>query len=72
MSADSGSAHMFEFETDSNVTEYDEVFDYQDSEGNLSIICSATLAYVLQRLPITKKDFIFNYNNNYNDYNNYN
>ena len=38
MSADSGSAHMFEFETDSNVTEYDEVFDYQDSEGNLSII----------------------------------
>ena len=72
MSADSGSAHMFEFETDSNLTEYDEVFDYQDSEGNLSIICSATLAYVLQRLPITKKDFIFNYNNNYNDYNNYN
>ena len=65
MSADSGSAHMFEFETDSNVTEYDEVFDYQDSEGNLSIICSATLAFVLQRLPRVKKDFIIiNYNNN--------
>ena len=47
MSADSGSAHMFEFETDSNMAEYDEVFDYQDSEGNLSIICSATLAFVL-------------------------
>lgn len=65
MSADSGSAHMFEFETDSNITEYDEVFDYQDSEGNLSIICSATLAFVLQRLPRVKKDFIIiNYNNN--------
>ena len=74
MSADSGSAHMFEFETDSNMTEYDEVFDYQDSEGNLSIICSATLAFVLQRLPRIKKDFIFNYNHNnynYNDYYNY-
>ena len=58
MSADSGSAHMFEFETDSNLTEYDEVFDYQDSEGNLSIICSATLAFVLQRLPRVKKGFI--------------
>ena len=58
MSADSGSAQMFEFETDSNMTEYDEVFDYQDSEGNLSIICSATLAFVLQRLPRVKKDFI--------------
>ena len=33
MSADSGSAHMFEFETDSNATEYDEVFDDQDSGG---------------------------------------
>ena len=69
MSADSGSAHMFEFETDSNMTEYDEVFDYQDSEGNLSIICSATLAFVLQRLPRVKKDFIIiNYNNNNNYY----
>ena len=58
MSADSGSAQMFEFETDSNMTEYDEVFDYQESEGNLSIICSATLAFVLQRLPRVKKDFI--------------
>ena len=58
MSADSGSAHMFEFETDSNMTEYDEVFGYQDSEGNLSIICSATLAFVLQILPRVKKDFI--------------
>ena len=58
MSADSGSAHMFEFETDSNITEYDEVFDCQDSEGNLSIICSATLGFVLQILPRIKKDFI--------------
>lgn len=33
VSADSGSAHLFEFETDSNVTEFDEVFDDQDSEG---------------------------------------
>ena len=71
MSADSGSAHMFEFETDSNLTEYDEVFDYQDSEGNLSIICSATLAFVLQRLPRVKKDFIFNYNHNNYNYNYY-
>ena len=72
MSADSGSAHMFEFETDSNVTEYDEVFDYQDSEGNLSIICSATLAFVLQILPRIKKDFIINNNNNNYYYYNYN
>ena len=35
-SADSGSAHMFEFETDSNATEYDEVFDDQDSGGEAS------------------------------------
>ena len=33
ISADSGSAHLFEFETDSNLTEYDEVFDDQDSGG---------------------------------------
>ena len=33
ISADSGSAHLFEFETDSNATEFDEVFDDQDSEG---------------------------------------
>lgn len=36
ISADSGSAHMYEFETDSNVTEYDDVFDVQESEGNVS------------------------------------
>lgn len=35
ISADSGSAHMYEFETDSNVTEYDDVFDVQESEGNV-------------------------------------
>lgn len=34
ISADSGSAHLFEFETDSNATEFDEVFDDQEeSEG---------------------------------------
>lgn len=33
ISADSGSAHLFEFETDSNTTEYDEVFDDQESGG---------------------------------------
>ena len=33
ISADSGSAHLFEFETDSNVTEFDEVFDDQESDG---------------------------------------
>jgi len=32
ISADSGSAHLFEFETDSNATEFDEVFDDQESE----------------------------------------
>ncbi|KAL9958690.1 hypothetical protein ACROYT_G035740 [Oculina patagonica] len=31
ISADSGSAHLFEFETDSNTFEYDEVFDDQES-----------------------------------------
>ena len=36
ISADSGSAHLFEFETDSNATECDEVFDDQDSEGKTS------------------------------------
>ncbi|KAJ7357849.1 hypothetical protein OS493_022667 [Desmophyllum pertusum] len=30
-SVDSGSAHLFEFETDSNATEYDEVFDDHES-----------------------------------------
>lgn len=34
ISADSGSAHMYEFETDSNVTEYDDVFDVQESEDD--------------------------------------
>lgn len=33
ISADSGSAHLFEFETDSTATEFDEVFDDQESEG---------------------------------------
>lgn len=33
ISADSGSAHLFEFETDSNATEFDEVFDDQESDG---------------------------------------
>ena len=33
VSADSGSAHLFEFETDSNATEFEEVFDDHDSEG---------------------------------------
>ena len=32
-SADSGSAHLFEYETDSNATEYDEVFEDPDSGG---------------------------------------
>ena len=35
ISADSGSAHLFEFETDSNATEFDEVFDDQESEGKM-------------------------------------
>lgn len=35
ISADSGSAHMYEFETDSNLTEYDDVFDTQESEGTV-------------------------------------
>lgn len=35
VSADSGSAHLFEFDADCNVTEYDEVFDYQDSGGKV-------------------------------------
>ena len=33
ISADSGSAHLFDFETDSTATEFDEVFDDQESEG---------------------------------------
>ena len=33
ISADSGSAHLFEFETDSLTTEYDEVFDDHESGG---------------------------------------
>ena len=33
ISADSGSAHLFGFETDSTATEFDEVFDDQESEG---------------------------------------
>ena len=35
ISADSGSAHLFEFETDSNTTEFDEVFDDQESGGEM-------------------------------------
>ena len=35
ISADSGSAHLYEYETNSNVTEYEDVFDEQDSEGKL-------------------------------------
>ncbi|XP_068688974.1 serine-rich adhesin for platelets-like isoform X2 [Montipora foliosa] len=34
ISADSGSAHLYEYETDSNVTEYEDVFDEQDSEDD--------------------------------------
>ena len=47
ISADSGSAHLFEFETDSNATEFDGVFDDQESEGKTlckhhGVFCSSS------------------------------